>query len=252
MFSTTADAKGAFLIDVTLPGKDLYNVIVSAAYGEGTENEQDTSETFSVDYDPTALPVSFTAPFPEVFTTDSFKVSGTTMTGVTIQMVVNNELQTKKTGNNRTFSFTVDTAREGEYQIQMTFTKKDYDTKVFSYVIRREMDDGQRRQTVRDTSISPDYANISRSPERYEGRVLRYKGYVTDVQENGSEWVVTFATDKSGSNYKNLLIALSDTPVSADPDTLVTLYGTMNGTYTFLSEQGQEVTYPRVNLAFID
>ena len=55
-----------------------------------------------MDYDPTALPVSFTSPFPEAFTTDSFKVSGTTMTGVTIQMVVNNELQTKKTGNNRT------------------------------------------------------------------------------------------------------------------------------------------------------
>ncbi|MBR1606998.1 MAG: hypothetical protein IJ664_04750 [Clostridia bacterium] len=252
VFSTTADAKGAFLIDVTLPGKDLYNVIVSASYGEGTDNAQDVSETFSVEYDPTALPVSFTSPFPEVFTTDSFKLSGTTMTGVTIQMVVNNELQTKKTGNNRTFSFTVDTSKEGDYAIQLTFTKKDYDTKVFSYVIHRQMDDGQRRQTVRDTSISPDYANISRSPERYEGRVLRYKGYVTDVKQNGGEWVVTFATDKSGANYKNLLIALSDSPVSADPETLVTLYGTMNGTYTLLTEQGQEVTYPRVNLAFID
>lgn len=252
VFSATADAKGAFSIDVTLPGKDLYNVIVSATYGEGTENAQDASETFSVDYDPTALPVSFTSPFPEAFTTDSFKLSGTTMTGVTIQMVVNNELQTKKTGNNRTFSFTVDTSREGDYQIQLTFTKKDYDTKVFSYLIRREMDDGQRRQTIRDTSISPDYASVSRSPARYEGRVLRYKGYVTDVQEKGGEWVVTFATDKSGGAFNNPIIALSDTPVTADPDTQVTLYGTMNGTYTFLSDQGQELTYPRVNLAFID
>ena len=72
------------------------------------------------------------------------------------------------------------------------------------------------------------------------------------MQEKGGEWVVTFATDKSGGAFNNPIIALSDTPVTADPDTQVTLYGTMNGTYTFLSDQGQELTYPRVNLAFID
>ena len=252
VFSTMADSKGAFLIDVTLPGKDLYNLIVNATVAEGTENEQSVSQEFSVEYDPSALPVSFTSPFPEVFTTDSFRLAGTTMTGVTIQLVVNNELQTKKTGNNRTFSFTVDTSREGDYEIQLSFSKKEYDTKIMSFNIRRQMDEGQRRQSIREAAISPDYAKISKTPEKYEGRVLRYTGYVTEVKENGGEWVVTFATRKDGSAFKNPIVALSQTEVTASPDTQVTLYGTMNGTYTFLSAAGEELVYPRLNLAFID
>ena len=231
---TTADGMGAFSIDVKLPGKDLYNLLVSVTANEGMENEQTINQDFSVNYDPTALPVSFISPFPEVFTADSFKLTGTTLTGVTIQLVVNNQLQTRKTGDNRTFTFTVDTSKEGDYDIQLTFSKKEYDTRIYSYKIKREMDAGQRRQAIRDESRSPDYSNIVSSPDKYVGRVLRYKGYVIDAQENGSEWVLTYATEKSGSRYRNLIIALSAEAVTVDPETQVTLYGTMTGTYTAL------------------
>ncbi|MBQ9197346.1 MAG: hypothetical protein IJ157_08945 [Clostridia bacterium] len=249
---TTADGMGAFSIDVKLPGKDLYNLLVSVAVNEGTEDEQTINRDFSVEYDPAALPVSFITLFPDVFTADSFKLTGTTLTGVTIQLVVNNQLQTKKTGDNRTFSFTVDTAKEGDYDIQLTFSKKEYDTKIMSFHIRREMDEGQRRQSIRDESRSPDYSNIASSPDRYVGRVLRYKGYVTEVAHNGAEWVVTFATEKSGSRFRNLIIALSNTEIAADPDTQVTMYGTMTGTYSSLDENGKEQQLPRMTLSFID
>ena len=249
---TTADGMGAFSVDVKLPGKDLYNLLVSVTANEDTENEQTVNQDFSVEYDPTALPVSFISPFPEAFTTDSFKLNGTTLTGVTIQLVVNNELQTKKTGDNRTFTFTLDTSKEGDYDIQLTFSKKDYDTKIYTYKIKREMDEGQRRQAIRDESRSPAYSSIAASPDKYVGRVLRYKGYVIDAEENGSEWVVTFSTEKSGSRYKNLIIVLSPDPVTVDPETQVTLYGTMTGTYSSLDENGVEKQLPRMTLSFID
>ena len=252
VFSAMADAKGAFSIEVTLPAKDLYNLIVSASVNEGTEEEQTVSENFSVEYDPGQLPVSFTSPFPEEFTTDSFKLTGTTMTGVTIQLVVNNNLQTKKTGNNRTFTFTVDTSQDGEYEIQLTLSKKGYDTKILQYHITRTMDEGQRRQTVRDNSTSPDYAAVKNNPDRYEGRILRYKGYVTDVMDNGSEWVLTFATQKNGTAFRNCFIVLSDTEVAADPETEILLYGTMTGMYSHLLENGEEEVLPRLSLSFID
>ena len=251
-FTTTADGMGAFSVDIKLPGKDLYNLIVSVTANEGTDSEETVSRDFSVDYDPNALPVAFTSPFPEVFTTDSFKLNGTTLTGVTIQLVVNNQLQTKKTGNNRTFAFTVDTSKEGVYDIQLTFSKKEYDTRILSYRINRVMDEGQRREAVRAEARSPEYANIASSPDRYVGRVLRYKGYVIDAEQNGAEWIVTFATQKSGSRFKNLIIVLSDSPVTVDPDTEVKLYGTMTGTYSSLTEDGKEQQLPRMSLSFID
>lgn len=251
-FSTTADGMGAFSIEMKLPGRDLYNLIVSVTANEGTENEETVSQDFSVEYDPTALPVTFTSPFPEAFTTDTFKLNGTTLTGVTIQLVVNNELQTKKTGNNRTFSFTVNTAQEGDYQIQLTFSKKEYDTKVMQFTIPRVMDEAQRRQTIRDASKSPDYSNIKEDPDRYVGRVLRYKGYVIDQSQSGADWVITFSTLKSGSSFKNPIIVLAPEPVTVDPETQVTLYGTMTGVYTSLNDQGKETQLPRMSLSFID
>ena len=252
VYATTADGMGAFSIDVQLPGRDLYNLIVSVTANEGEENEETVSRDFSVEYDPTALPVSFMTDFPETFTADTFRLTGTTLTGVTIQLVVNNELQTKKTGDNRTFAFNVDTSREGDYQIQLTFTKKDYDTKIFTYTIPRVMDEGQRRETIRTQSRSPEYANIASNPDNYVDRVLRYKGYILDSVANGSEWVITFATDKSGSKYKNRIMVLSPEPVTPDLETQVTLYGTMTGVYTFLDEDGKEQSLPRMNLAFFD
>ena len=248
----TADGMGAFSIDVKLPGKDLYNLLVSVTANEGTENEETINRDFSVEYDPTSLPVSFITPFPEAFTADSFKLTGTTLTGVTIQMVVNNELKTKKTGDNRTFTFTVDTSQEGDYDIQLTFSKKGYDTKIMQYNIKRVMDEGQRRDAIRQASKSPEYSNIASSPDKYVGRVLRYKGYVTDAQLNGDEWVITFATEKSGSRLRNLIIVLSEEGVTVDPDTQVTLYGTMTGTYSSLNEEGVEKQLPRMSLSFID
>lgn len=251
-FATTADGKGAFSVEIKLPGKDLYNLIVSVTANEGMENEETVSQDFSIEYDPSALPVSFTSPFPEQFTSDSFKLNGTTLTGVTIQLIVNNQLQTKKTGNNHTFSFTVDTSREGDYDIQLTFSKKEYDTKIYNYRIARVMDEDQRRDTIRGQSRSPEYDNVAASPDKYVGRILRYKGYVIDAQENGSEWVVTFATEKTSKSFRKLIMVLSDEPVNVDPDTQVTLYGTMTGTYTSLTEGGEEKQLPRMSLSFID
>lgn len=251
-FTTTANGSGAFSIEVKLPGKDLYNLIVSVTANEDMENEETVSQDFSVEYDPSSLPVTFTSPFPEQFTTDSFKLNGTTLTGVTIQLVVNNQLQTKKTGNNRTFAFTVDTSKEGEYDIQLTFSKKEYDTKILSYKINRVMDEGQRRDAIRSESRSPEYANIASSPDKYVGRTLRYKGYVIDAQESGSEWVITYATEKTAKSFKNLIMVLSNTEVTVDPETQVTLYGTMSGTYSSLTESGEEKQLPRMNLLFID
>ncbi len=252
VFSATADAKGAFSIPMELPASDYYNLIVVATVNEGMESEESISASFSVEYDPTLLAVAFTSPFPEHFTGDSFKLSGTTLTGVTVQLVVNDQLSTKKTGNNRTFSFTLDTSKEGTYDIQLTFSKKDYATKVLHYVIERTMSQEEREQAVRSASASPDYSKVLKSPAVYEGRTLRYNGYIVDAREGAGEWILTFATKKTGDKFSNYLIVLSDHAVEAAPDRQVTLYGTMSGIYQTLNEDGSEASYPKVSLLLFD
>lgn len=66
-----------------------------------------------------------------------------------MQLEVNGKLQTKQTGNAKTFAFTLDTSKEGSYEILLTFTKKNYATRVFNYTIARVFDaDAQRRPSA--------------------------------------------------------------------------------------------------------
>ena len=250
--TTTADSKGAFALEITLPSQDLYNGIVTSTINEGLENEETVDQTFSVEYDEGLLPISFTSDFPAEFTGDSFKYTGTTLTGVTIQVNVNGENTTKKTGNNRTFSFTVDTSKEGTYKIQVTFTKKDYDTRIIDYVVERSMNEEERRAYIHSQSISPEYATLSSKTDNYIGKIVRYNGYITGVEEVGGEWVISFATQKSGEKYANIVMVTSDAAVSYPVGTQLLLYGTVDGQhFTYVDEKTNLIT-PRVKLLYFD
>jgi len=250
--TTTADSKGAFKLEIVLPAQDLYNGIVTSTVNEGKENEATAEETFSIEYDEGMLPISFTNDFPAEFTADSFKYTGTTLTGVTIQLNVNGENTTKKTGNNRTFSFNVNTSKEGTYKIQVTFTKKNYDTRVIDYVIERPMSEEDRKAYTRDVAKAPDYSVLSSKTDKYIGTVVRYKGYITDIKEVGGEWVITFATRKNSGKYGNIIMVTTEKEVLHELGSELTMYGTVDGQhYTYVDEKNSLVN-PRVELIFFE
>ena len=251
-FSAQADGKGAFKVDVSLPGKDLYNMIVSVLAAEGTEKEEEISRNFQVEYDPTLLPVTCTSAFPDSFTTDSFKLAGTTLSGVSVQLEVNGKLQTKQTGNAKTFAFTLDTSKEGSYEILLTFTKKNYATRVFNYTIARVFDADAQRQAIRASAVAPTYSKLKNSAASYEGKYVRANGYVVSVEPGSGEWLITFATQKKGENYSDYIMVLSDAEVTLDVGTHATLYGTGAGTYKIPGDNDKTIVYPKVSLAFFD
>lgn len=250
--TTTADGKGAFTLNVTLPAQDLYNGIVTSTINEGMSNEEMVEQTFSIEYDSALLPVSFTSDFPEAFTSDSYKYTGTTLTGVTVQVNVNGENTMKKTGNNRTFAFTVDTSAAGVYNIQVTFSKKNYDTRIFHYTIERAMSDEEQRQAIRKQSVTPEYAKLKNKTDSYIDKVVDYDGYVTAIEEIAGEWVITFATKKSGEKYSNPIMVMSAQPVSCSIGSRLTLYGKVNGQYQTYGADGKNDVAPRVALLFFE
>ncbi|MBR5232540.1 MAG: hypothetical protein IKW00_09900 [Clostridia bacterium] len=250
--TTTADSKGVFKLEVTLPAQDLYNGIVTSTVNEGKENEAVAEEVFSIEYDEEMLPISFTNDFPEEFTGDSFKYTGTTLTGVTIQLNVNGENTTKKTGNNRTFSFNVNTSKEGTYKIQVTFTKKNYDTRIINYVIERPMSEEDRKAYVRETAKAPAYGELSSKTDKYIGKVVRYKGYITDMKEVGGEWVLTFATQKNGAKYGNIIMVTTEGEITHELGTQLTMYGTVDGQYYTYVDEKNSLVNPRVELIFFE
>lgn len=251
-FSAQADGKGTFKVDVTLPTKDLYNMIVTVLANEGTENEEEISQNFQVEYDPTLLPVTFTSAFPSSFTADSFKLAGTTLSGVSVQLEVNGKLQTKQTGNAKTFAFTIDTSKEGSYEILLTFTKKNYATRIFNYTITRVIDTDEQRQAIRAAAAAPTYTKLKNSAASYQGKTVRANGYIVSMEQGTGEWLITFATQKKGDNYSDYIMVISDAAAELPVGTHATLYGTGDGTYKVPGDNDKTVVYPKVSLSFFD
>ena len=169
-----------------------------------------------------------------------------------MQLEVNGKLQTKQTGNAKTFAFTLDTSKEGSYEILLTFTKKNYATRVFNYTIARVVDADAQRQAIRASAVAPTYSKLKNSAASYEGKYVRANGYVVSVEHGSGEWLITFATQKKGENYSDYIMVLSDAEVTLDVGTHATLYGTGAGTYKIPGDNDKTIVYPKVSLAFFD
>ncbi len=250
VLTAMADGKGIFQFSVTLPREDLYNLLVSVTANAGQENEATVEQSFQTEYNAGLIPVTFTSAFPERFTGDSFKLTGTTDAGVTVQLSVNGASTGKKTGTAKTFSFTVDTSKEGIYTIMLTFSKKGYDTRIFNYTIERTMTQEEQRDALAKTAKRPEYANLKGNPDNYKDKVVHLGGYVVDVREGNGEYLMTFSMRKSGSSYKDLVMVSCPVAPDAEIDSQRELYGMADGLYKTQDENGKDITYPKVNFLF--
>ncbi len=114
------------------------------------------------------------------------------------------------------------------------------------------IDESGQLQKIRDASIAPTYDKLKNSSASYQGRTVRVNGYIVSVEQGSGEWLITFATQKKGDNYSSCIMVLSDTEVTLPVGTHATLYGTGDGTYKVLNDNGKSVTYPKISLSFFD
>jgi len=250
VMSVMADGKGVFQFDIVLPREDLYNLLVSVVNDEGGENEKTIEKSFQTEYNAGLIPVTFTSTFPTEFTGDSFKLAGTTETGVTVQLSVNGVNTSKKTGSAKTFSFTVDTSAEGTYTIMLTFSKKGYDTRIFNYTIERHFSAEQQKTALAKTAKRPEYTDLKNQPDNYYGKVVHVSGYIVSLEEGSGEWRMTYAVKKSGSTYKNMIMVLCSEKPECEIGQQIDVYGYADGLYKTQGEDGSDVTWPKIKFLF--
>ena len=156
-----------------------------------------------------------------------------------------------KSTENKTFSFNVDTSMEGEYRFYLTFTKSGYSTRTFNYTATRSMSENERREAIRNNAKSPEYSSLKKDTAGYEGTVVKYTGYITQITETKSvgEWTLVLATKKDGDRYTDLIYVISASDPGVVEGQKVRMYGTASGDFPIVNEN---TSYPRCELLFFD
>ncbi|MCR4882043.1 MAG: hypothetical protein K6A68_00595 [Clostridiales bacterium] len=247
---TDASKKGNFTIDVKLPEEGTW--LMTLTFKDGTQTVGETV-FHTTSYSSTTLPVNLDHEVPEVFPSDKYTLSGKTIKGVTIQCIVEGAGFSKqvKTNNSGAFSFKIPTEADGDYHIILTFQKKGYATRRFTYNVKREMTAEQKNEVVRSTAVKPAYSTLTKKLTNYVGRYMTYNLYLTDIVQNNEEWVLFMAMRSLKTGYKDIVVVTT----TEDPGNLAIgsqyrIYGQLVGNYEVQNAEGGSSYYPCFELLF--
>lgn len=244
-YTAEGGKNGAFSIKVTLPAQGVYSITVSAEAADAKPAQR----LYSVTYQKGMLPVNITLS-PGSTLTDSTVISGTTVSGAKVQLSVSGPVNYSKTTTSKNFKFTVDTSAAGSYNFVLAVTKKGLVDRTFTYTGERSYTDAELEAKVRSSAKKVTYSQLTKSIA--EGKNVTFTGYVSAVNPSINEWVITVATTKSGSTYKNNVYVISKTDPNLIVDDKIKVYGTYSGKYSVLDAEGNVKTYPRVDAAYLE
>lgn len=253
-YTTTATKAGNFKVKVTLPEEGLYQFTVNMCLNG---NQQPVADAVlnTTTYSRTLLPLSLDAEIPEVLTSDELVISGTTVKNVTIQCIVSNGTmtfdKTVKTNGTGKFKFKVPTSQEGEYNVILSLSKKDLNSKRLTWTTTRSLTAEDNRSRTISSAQKVSYANLTKKLDTYIGKTLVYEAHIVDVKEVGEEWIITAALKLNKGQYSNILIYMAKDNPGLAPGAKVKLYGTCVGAYQEQSEEG-DVTYPGFDYLYFE
>lgn len=93
---------------------------------------------------------------------------------------------------------------------------------------------------------SLDYLKLKKNPDRYAGEYVKYSGEIVEIQEGDNFTIIRLAVTKTSYGYDFNDIVFVNYPGYTDyvDEDIVTVYGVINGSYSYTSQAGWEITVP--------
>ena len=120
-------------------------------------------------------------------------------------------------------------------------------------------DEEIKKETIekyKNECVVYDYKTIFRYAEDYKGKYAKFTGEVIQVQSNSGYTNLRIDVTKNEYGYYTDTIFVKYVPFKDATrileDDIVTVYGTLNGLYTYTSILNSEVTLPYVNSRYIE
>lgn len=250
MGSDNADSGGEFRVDFQIPSSGDWRLYIKSEL----EGYQTTEEAAWISYYPRRIPVTFTSyPTGDVYDSQ-IVISGTTISGVTIQCMEGDTNKKVKTGSGD-FSFTLDRTAMGERTVILSFSKKDFDNRRYEIVFNRQMEREDYAKMLDSQVQSLSFANLTENAEKYLGRLVKYSGEVLRVSSaEGMTYVQLGVKQDKEGNWTEQIIAVADNvAVSLYEGDKATVYFEVTGDFygfpSMTSEgEQEEIELPAVKL----
>jgi len=247
-----AGKSGSFKMKVTLPEERVWLMTLNVEVDDKIVAEEIFNTTT---YSKTLIPVTMDSEFPDQLSGDEQILSGTTINGVTVQCIAVNGSntfdKTIRTNGTGRFTFKVPTDLESDYDFTLVFSKKNHDTRRLQFSAKRHLTTEDIQRQTKAKATRPGYAQLVKKLDTYIRQPIWFQTYITDIQQNGDEWIITSALKRSGESYSDFLVWISDTEPSFEVGSRPRLYGTCIGPYQIQSEEGT-VSYPSFDLVLVE
>lgn len=252
-----ATAKGKFSMDVELPEEGVWLMTLTVD-NQGTVTEEIVFDTTT--YQAKLLPVNFDEDMPIDFevaeaseiNSNTLVISGKTMRNVKIQCIVGDSYDKQVTTNaNGTFSFKIDTSKEGNYNITVVFQKKNYTTRRFTAMGSRVLTEEDVKANYREEAVKPAYSTLTDKIKGYTGRIMGYNLYlVSKTEQEDGKWLVQMGmrtSTKTKSGYRDIVYIIAEEEPTFEVGSKQKMYGKCTGE---MEVEGKD--YPAFELLFWD
>ena len=246
----TAKDSGAFSLLVELPEEGVYAITLTAS-ADGMESASVTGQTA---YSAKTLPVSLEGiPEDGIVTSDTVKITGTTLAGVKFQLITPYGMTKKRAGNDGTFSFELTTEEEGEYSYTLICDKDGYDQRRVAFTLTRVTTDAQAREKLKATAEKISYANLQKCRDADQGKLMVLYGPVTRVSAAGDVHYVRMMFNKDAqSTWFNPVVIVANEDMGVREGDMLTVAVTVAGVFEEQDDAGNSIAVPRFELVFVD
>jgi len=234
-------ASGKFKMPIRLPKEGVFMITLTAEY----QGEDIVELAYPVTYQHTLLAVNLTTPIPEVITTPSLVLLGTSEPGASIQVLLNEELYTyKKVTAAGRFKIELNTAKEGPYEVVLIFSKGNLTDRRLIYQFTRKWSEADMLKELRNQAIKPAYNALKSKSAAYEGRIMGYRCYMLGVTQSADEWIAQMAFVKAGKEYRNLILVTCPQEPTVPLGERAMMYGTYVGMSLPSEEDETQASFP--------
>ena len=247
-FSAEAKKNGKFSIAVTFPKQGTFSLNVLATTQDGRTAKRSMSVMYQRDY----IPINLKTSIPSILSSDTLEVTGTTVRGVKIQISVSGPISLQKSKTGTKFSFTVDTSKEGTYQILLTATKNGMSPRALTFTAVRTMTDAERLERVKKNAELVKYSTLRRNMAKYAGKMLTLSGWVLETTVSGEDHVVRLAINRSGSTYKDPIYIICKEDPALELYEHVRMYGSLSENPYVETVDGGTAEFPRFELMLFE
>lgn len=170
-------------------------------------------------------------------------------------IIVSGDINLEKIANSQgEFSFDVNTAIEGQYNILIKARKDGFKENIKEVSFKRELTEEEKFIAYANACQSVSYKVLKKNPDKYIGTKVKFTGQVLEIQESGNYTIMRIAVTNLGYgmwDFNDALLVEFNNSTEIVEDDIVNVYGVITGTYTYTSIAGWNITIPSMEAEFV-